>query len=510
MISENDTKQQSIGVDTYSFTGLTEHSHPSLELDSYQRPYVWTQEKVEQLIEDLIEYQNPKKEKKADQPDYYMGTLLLHQKDKKLFVIDGQQRLTTLCILYYTLKKKLPNNFNFHFRSAVSSQHIKKAQETCQAYRPQSGVKQLNLDIFEHIHFTTITVEREDLAFTFFDTQNNRGVPLAATDLLKAHHLRAITDTPLRWQCAERWENLQQAGVNNSGQGNYDFAPVLFDKFLWRARSWKGQNRHLGWEDHDALLHAFQKQAISKSEDEQDSTIPLYPSLNNRLAAKLTLSKHGDKSLTLSTSGMNSTPESLPFSLRHPIHKGLGFFLYTHKYAALHEQLFHKNNEPEVLAFRKLRQTASFESEYLLELFDLATLFYVDQFQYKKLLEFALWLEYVLGAIRFDLFAIRWYKPMNYLAYDADFNLLDVIAGAYRPEEVIEFLKSDQYSRDVYSSSEKFKDIERRKQKRGWYLDAILRYYGYETGKPSFENRKSWITKEFIEKKIEEAKYANC
>ena len=103
MNSEDNTMQQSVGVKVRSFTELTGLSH-TLELDSYQRPYVWTQEKVEQLIEDLLEHQKQRQEKKADQPDtpdYYMGTLLLHNKDKdeKLFVSDGQQRLTTLCIL---------------------------------------------------------------------------------------------------------------------------------------------------------------------------------------------------------------------------------------------------------------------------------------------------------------------------------------------------------------------------------------------------------------------------
>ena len=194
--------------------------------------------------------------------------------------------------------------------------------------------------------------------------------------------------------------------------------------------------------------------------------------------------------------------------MRQPIQKGVGFFLYTHKYAALHEQLFHKNNEPVVVAFRTLRQKVA-ELGYLLELFDLATLLYVDQFGYQKLLEFALWLEYVLGAVRLELFAIRWHKPLNYLIHYADLNLLDVISGAYHPEEVIEFLKTDKFSNSFYSSPDKLEGIERRKGIRGWHLDAVLRYYGYESGIPSLVNRENWITENFIKTKIEEATHAS-
>jgi hypothetical protein len=92
-------------------------------------------------------------------------------------------------------------------------------------------------DVCERICFTVIEVPSEDLAFTFFDTQNNRGVPLHATDLLKAFHLRAIAEPSretLQTNCAKRWETLQRTQPILGLAG--DFAPALFNAFLWRAR----------------------------------------------------------------------------------------------------------------------------------------------------------------------------------------------------------------------------------------------------------------------------------
>src|SRR5690625_574094 len=67
-------------------------------IDSYQRPYVWTIDKVIELVEDLTEHLEA-----GHQVPYYMGTILLHQNEeaKRLYLIDGQQRMTTLSILYF-------------------------------------------------------------------------------------------------------------------------------------------------------------------------------------------------------------------------------------------------------------------------------------------------------------------------------------------------------------------------------------------------------------------------
>ena len=123
-------------------------------MDNYQRPYVWNDVKIRQLIDDLLEYQAQSR----DAPSYYMGTLLLHRNDDHAcyFVIDGQQRLTSLSVLYYVLKgEQLPVNIDFTYRSAVSAANIQKAKALFEKHAKGDLFKR----IFSRLEFTVITVE---------------------------------------------------------------------------------------------------------------------------------------------------------------------------------------------------------------------------------------------------------------------------------------------------------------------------------------------------------------
>ena len=70
----------------------------------YQRNYTWGKGEIEQLLQDLMDEASLKQE---HQKDYYLGSLVVHQrKDGKFEIIDGQQRHTTLCILMAVLKNE--------------------------------------------------------------------------------------------------------------------------------------------------------------------------------------------------------------------------------------------------------------------------------------------------------------------------------------------------------------------------------------------------------------------
>ncbi len=58
-----------------------------LIIPSYQRPYKWSAKNVNQLINDLITFRNKEQ--------YRLGTLVLHNNE----IVDGQQRIITLCLL---------------------------------------------------------------------------------------------------------------------------------------------------------------------------------------------------------------------------------------------------------------------------------------------------------------------------------------------------------------------------------------------------------------------------
>ena len=70
----------------------------------YQRPYAWTTEETGTLFDDLYEFYRTET---AD--NYFLGTIVLIKEEDKSHadIIDGQQRLTTLTILFSVLASKL-------------------------------------------------------------------------------------------------------------------------------------------------------------------------------------------------------------------------------------------------------------------------------------------------------------------------------------------------------------------------------------------------------------------
>ncbi|MCL7744252.1 DUF262 domain-containing protein [Guyparkeria hydrothermalis] len=473
-----------------------------LHLDTYQRPYVWDEDKVRQLVDDLESHQD----KHGTEEPYYMGTLLLHapeeawpRANRRLNVIDGQQRLTTLALISRIIFGAVPDSIQFRFGSNISHQHIRQAHDVLQQRLRDVALR------LDKLSFTVIAVRQEDLAFAFFDTQNNRGVPLATTDLLKAYHLRAVQDDQapekqesIQRMCARRWEEMQVRKLEGEGvpintERGKDPVSDLFHYYLWRARSWRGQ-RSIVRESRNQLLDHFQTHS---SPAERIDSIPLYPTPGNQLASSLRLGPEGDTRLDTAPIRLTGNPANLPFSLRQPIHEGLGFFLYAAKYSALERRLFwEKPNNHELSRYQTFYQSvAAHNSPYLRQLHRLAVLMYHDQFGEDGLLKFSWALEYVLGAIRMAKQRVFKRAPMKYLE-EANHNLLDVIASAYRPEEVMSFLMRPEHRiRDEQTVASIFRSMEtqpedsvseiNRVQQR--YYDRLRKYFVEDQGVTSLE-----------------------
>lgn len=76
------------------------------EIPPYQRPYSWKKENVQQLLEDIWEaYEGNDKE-------YFIGSLITIEKEKnqRYDVVDGQQRLTTLNLIFARLRDHITND----------------------------------------------------------------------------------------------------------------------------------------------------------------------------------------------------------------------------------------------------------------------------------------------------------------------------------------------------------------------------------------------------------------
>jgi len=83
-------------------------------IDFYQREYKWTDDEVKRLLDDIFYHfdqsyakhgdLDPSEENVRDKYSwYYLNTYITNKTDGKIFVVDGQQRLTTLTLMLITL-----------------------------------------------------------------------------------------------------------------------------------------------------------------------------------------------------------------------------------------------------------------------------------------------------------------------------------------------------------------------------------------------------------------------
>ena len=71
------------------------------EIPVFQRPYAWTTEEVNELLDDLLFSMD-----RDDQEPYFLGSIvLIKEDDPDSLVVDGQQRLTTLTMLLCSLRE---------------------------------------------------------------------------------------------------------------------------------------------------------------------------------------------------------------------------------------------------------------------------------------------------------------------------------------------------------------------------------------------------------------------
>src|SRR5687768_10766521 len=84
-------------------------SNAVYHIDFYQRSYKWTTEPVKRLFDDILFQFEDAWEKNTDMeisaesiqnrfPWYYLNTYVTNSVDGRVYVVDGQQRLTTLTL----------------------------------------------------------------------------------------------------------------------------------------------------------------------------------------------------------------------------------------------------------------------------------------------------------------------------------------------------------------------------------------------------------------------------
>lgn len=231
------------------------------EVPKYQRDYSWDKEQWSDLWYDLMQM--------IDEKDsHYMGYLVLQTSDDKNYqIIDGQQRLTTICVLILavvdsllnlpgtdkekednkkraenirstyignmdmltltSVNKLVLNRNNDHFyrtylstlqempkRGLKASERLLKSSfETFKSYLEIKYRSAKELVVFienlvNNIFFTVITVTDELNAFKVFETLNARGVQLSSSDLLKNYIFSVANTNDLHQTKLDELENI--------------------------------------------------------------------------------------------------------------------------------------------------------------------------------------------------------------------------------------------------------------------------------------------------------------
>ncbi|MGL2843972.1 DUF262 domain-containing protein [Helicobacter pylori] len=229
------------------------------QIPIYQRPYQWTEENCEKLLDDLFfNYEDDR------ESDYFCGSLVLilisedPKKARTYDIVDGQQRLSTFILLAKVLAtlyserlteeskdylqeslitkygKKDRLNFNAmgfnskkDFQYALTSfndvpisnnknNYLKNA--IClKNYLKKKEIEDIN-DFIEWLYFKvvfiTITCPDADKALRIFNVLNARGLALNATDIFKGELLKHAKEHE-REEFVSRWNDLSQKCSDN-------------------------------------------------------------------------------------------------------------------------------------------------------------------------------------------------------------------------------------------------------------------------------------------------------
>lgn len=463
----------------------TEENGKEISIPDFQRAYAWNDKNLMKLLEDFrLFIQNRQKHDLADV--YYMGSILLHDNKTVLDVIDGQQRLTTLTILNYVLNGVIPESCKFHFNSPISIELINKAKKFFTQEIAESEKDELK-DLLTKLEFTVVTTTNQDDAFIFFDTQNSRGVKLKATELLKAHHLREIDGICGQTEAAKRWESLELLRMNygtevNSNSG-LNVIDQLFEHYLYHCRQWMGWvgkrveflNDLTEYEQRDALMQEFGVNSVRNN----DNAVRLYPHASNQHVHSIEVDMReqngtGEYLPEYRYRAFKHTPLSVPFSLRQPIDKGMGYFLFVEKYAQLLKYLTNVSDNylKEFDAFNCAIMFHPSNSKYARRFYMLGILCYFDKFGKQGLMKFALYLEFLVGAVRLGQSRLAKSSLPNAYFKDEKINLLDMIFNSYTSEQLFERMMPV-----IKGQSEKYKMAAGAGVQKT-YLENMLKYYG--------------------------------
>lgn len=319
----------------------------NLVIPDYQRPYRWTTKNVEQLLTDINHARITGK------LDYLLGSVILHHNQANLLeIVDGQQRLTTISLIARSLDKEI-NLPPLQFGHVDSATHIRenfKFIERWESLNLKEGERQEFIDfIFNNCRVVMVTVKRLSEAFQLFETQNGRGKPLEAYNLLKAYHIRAMVDAERKdkIECDVRWEDA--ALYSDKQNISIDLLRQLINEHLFRSRVWSRSESANRFTRND--VDEFKGLTIGRDSEldfayqnslvQQQIALGFIQSLNRGLFKVKSRFEHGD-------------PDNMSafVNINQLIINGKPFFDYIETYVEMYKRLFLQSNSSQLAGFK--------------------------------------------------------------------------------------------------------------------------------------------------------------
>lgn len=228
----------------------------SFSIDEYQREYKWEEKNIVELTSDLQEkflscYQpGDTTQKVSNYESYFLGSIIVSKRDGKSYLVDGQQRVTslTLLLIYLYRTAKALNlgldgqlaplifsdnfgqpsfNLDIHERLPViealfnggeftpdgKEESIQTMFARYQDIEKQDLAEELGGSLPHFIYWLMnkvglieIATDNDNYAYAIFETMNDRGKPLSPVDMLKAYLLAPITDADKRRSSNQLWK----------------------------------------------------------------------------------------------------------------------------------------------------------------------------------------------------------------------------------------------------------------------------------------------------------------
>ena len=307
-------------ADASSKTIQSMFAETKYNIDYYQREYKWTEKEVTELLDDLLirflDKHNDNNSLPATEhySPYFLGSYVVSEtyKDGTRYnnLIDGQQRLTTIMLIFLYLSSRLKelgedydtsiskvrsNEYGVEKFTVVSAEREAVLNKLYNyAYNKEkedASLKSSNLYVqygtikeylderlsgigtkfFQHwlskkVTLIEIKTNSDSDAYTIFESMNDRGQPLTKTDLFKGFVLSSVPE-PRRPRSEQLWKDIVKNTEESGTSLDLFIRDVLRSRYALSApRKAKDLSIRNDWFEIGAAPHRWLRENADSSE----------------------------------------------------------------------------------------------------------------------------------------------------------------------------------------------------------------------------------------------------